>query len=393
MRALVVDPFAGIAGDMFVAALVDLGLGEAWLREMVASLGLPGVGVEVGRVSRRGIDCAKIRFQLPEERAHRHLPDVLEIVQGSGADTEVKELAARAFRRLAEAEAEVHGIPIDRVHFHEVGALDAILDVLCSMAGVRALGIERCFTRPVALGSGWVEIAHGRFPVPAPATAKLLEGIPVQETRLAGECTTPTGAVILATLTGGAEPPSDLRLLGSGYGAGSRDPEDRPNCLRLFLTEVRGREDEELLLIQADLDDLVPEYVPAAQEALMEAGALDAVVHGVSMKKGRPGLRIEALVPRPALDAVLEALFRTTTTIGARFWPVQRPALAREETTLEWRGQRIREKRVRLPDGTIRAKPEYQDVARAAAALGLTPLEVRRALDRLEKPGIHEEPR
>lgn len=393
MRALVVDPFAGIAGDMFVAALLDLGLGEPWLEDLVGSLGIPGVQARVERVGRRGIDCARVTFRLPEERGHRHLADVLEVVERSGAPEDVRTLAERAFRKLAEAEAAVHGIPMERVHFHEVGALDAILDVLCAMAGVRALGVERCFTRPVAMGSGWVDTAHGRFPVPAPATAKLLEGLPVKETRLEGECTTPTGAAILATLTEGAGPPSDLRLLATGYGAGSRDPEDRPNCLRLFLAEVAGPTPDDLLLVQADVDDLPPEYVPAAQDALFAAGALDVVTHGVAMKKGRPGLRVEALVPEARLDAVLRALFGSTTTIGARFWRVDRPALPREESTLEWRGQRIRLKEVRLPDGTVRAKPEYEDVARAAAALGLTPLEVRRALERTDDRGAREGPR
>lgn len=388
MRALVVDPFAGLSGDMFVAALLDLGLGEDWLRDLVASLDLPGVGVAVEQVDRRGIACPHVTFDLPDQPSHRHLEDVLAIVDATAAAPEVKASAARAFRRLAESEAAVHGTPVDRVHFHEVGALDAILDVVCAMAGVQALGVERCFTRAVALGSGWVEIAHGRFPVPAPATLKLLEGLPVAETRMQGECTTPTGAAILATLTEGRTPPSDMRLVASGYGAGTRNPVDRPNCLRLLVVEVADREpDEELLLLQTDVDDLPPEVVPATRDALMEAGALDVVTHGVGMKKGRPGLRIEALVPAPALDGALGALFRETTTIGARFWRVDRPALARSESTMEWRGQRIRRKEVRLPDGTIRAKPEYDDVARAAAALGLSVLEVRRALEALEETG------
>ncbi len=232
----------------------------------------------------------------------------------------------------------------------------------------------------MAVGHGWVDIEHGRFPVPAPATLKLLDGIAVTGENLPGECTTPTGAAILATLTHGRKAPDAYRVLKSGYGAGTRDPEDRPNVLRLIACEIEPA-GESLYVVQADVDDLAAEYVPQAQEALLRAGALDAVISNVAMKKGRPGLRFEALVPAARLDAVLEALFASTTTIGARYWAVQRPALTRTESEIEWRGQRIRRKEVRLPDGTIRSKAEYEDVLKAAEALGVSALEVRREVD------------
>ncbi len=383
VRALIFDPFAGISGDMVVGALVDLGLEPSWLEAFVASLGLGEARARVERATRRGIACARVHFELPVEHAHRHLRHVLEIIDGSAAPAEAKRLAAEAFRRLAAAEAEVHGTSVEKVHFHEVGALDAILDVLCAMAGVVELGIERCYTRPVAVGSGWVEIEHGRFPVPAPATLKLLDGLPVTDSGLGGECTTPTGAAILATLTEGRRPPAEVVVRRSGFGAGTRDPEDRPNCLRLVLCEAPEQADAagRLHVVQTDLDDLAPEYLPPAQEALLEAGAVDVVAYGVSMKKGRPGVRLEALVPEARLEAVLSALFRSTPTIGARHWPVRRPALARREEETEWRGQRIRWKRVTLPGGGERAKPEYEDVVRAARALGLTAHEARHLLE------------
>jgi uncharacterized protein (TIGR00299 family) protein len=380
MPALLFDPFAGISGDMMLGALVDLGLGEDWLRKFVKDLGLGPVGVRVDNVRRRGIACAQVSFDLPHAHAHRHLRNVLEIIDGSGASEGAKARAVDAFHRLAEAEAEVHGTSIEKVHFHEVGALDAILDVLGAMSAVEALGFDTFFTRSVAVGSGWIEIEHGRFPVPAPATLKLLQGIELTGLDLAGECTTPTGAAILATLTGGRKAPAGITVLASGFGAGSRDPEDRPNCLRLISCETDVAH-EELLLVQTDVDDMPAEYAPAALDAAVAAGALDAVVSHVGMKKGRPGLRIEALVPAAALDAVIGVLFRATPTIGLRYWPVTRPALPRAEDVVEWRGQRIRRKRVRLPGGTERAKPEYEDVVRAANALGMTPFEVRQALD------------
>lgn len=388
MKALIFDPFAGISGDMTLAALLDVGLDEQWLREFIAGLGLGDVGVCVERVMRCGISCTHVGFELPPEHAHRHLRHVIEVIDRCNAGDRVKERARDAFTRLAAAEADVHGTTIEKVHFHEVGALDAILDVLCSMAGVEALGLERFFTRPVAVGTGWIDIAHGRFPVPAPATLKLLEGLDVGGFDLEGECTTPTGAAILSTLTHGRRPPSVTVTERSGFGAGSRDTEDRPNCLRLIMCEVADST-ETLYLVQADVDDMTPEYSPSAQDALIAAGALDAVVTQITMKKARPGLRVEALTPVSALDAVLGALFRATPTIGARFWPVTRPALPRTEEVIEWRGQRIRRKRVTLPDGSERAKPEYEDVLRAAAALGITAYEVRTALDSDGTAAVH----
>ena len=380
MKVLIFDPFAGISGDMILGALVDLGLDANWLETFVTDLGLGDIKVKVERTKRRGIDSGRVYFDLPREHAHRHLRHVVEIIDKANVTEVTKARAIEAFTLLARAEAEVHGTTIEKVHFHEVGALDAILDVLCAMAGVEQLGFEEFYTRSVAVGHGWVEIEHGRFPVPAPATLKLLDGMSVTGMDLAGECTTPTGAAVLAALTRGRAAPAAFRVGRTGFGAGTRDPEDRPNCLRLIAAEIEPAA-ETLYVVQADLDDLSAEYVPGAQDALLRAGALDAVVVNLAMKKGRPGLRFEALVPEQALDAVLNALFASTTTIGARYWAVQRPALPRTETEIEWRGQKIRRKEVRLPDGTVRSKAEYEDVLRAAEALGISALEVRRRIE------------
>lgn len=381
MKALIFDPFAGISGDMTLGALVDLGLPEEWLKQFVASLELGDVKVIIERANRRGIACGRVYFDLPREHAHRHLRHIVEILNQAPLSEGVRARSIDAFTRLARAEAAVHGTTIERVHFHEVGALDAILDVACVMAGVDQLGFERFYTRPVCVGSGWVEIEHGRFPVPAPATLRLLEGLTVRDSGLEGECTTPTGAAILATLTNGAAPPARIRVNGSGFGAGTRDPQDRPNCLRLIACEVEAA-GAQLFIVQTDVDDLSPELVPGAQEALLQAGALDAIVLSIGMKKGRPAVRLEALVPEALLANVLDALFRSTTTIGARYWPVERPALQRREETVEWQGQSFRVKRVTLPGGEERSKLEHEDVARAAHELGIPVLEVRRAVEK-----------
>jgi pyridinium-3,5-bisthiocarboxylic acid mononucleotide nickel chelatase len=385
MRALIFDPFAGISGDMMLGALIDLGLEPEWLESFVASLGLPDVRVEIGRTSRRAIACGRVTFDLPHQHAHRHLRHVIDIVDRSPASGVAKVRARDAFTRIATAEARIHGTTIEKVHFHEVGALDSILDVLCTMAAVEHMAFEAFFTRPVAVGRGWVDIEHGRFPVPAPATLELLAGLPLTGWNLEGECTTPTGAAIIATLADRGDP-GQMAITTTGFGAGTRDPEDRPNCLRLIAAEIDDARSasipaESLWIVQSDIDDMAPEYLPPAQDALFAAGARDVTTVQVSMKKGRPGVRLEALVDGTALEGVLEALFRNTPTIGARYWPVSRPALPREEHTVEWHGQRIRLKRVTLPGGGSRSKPEYDDVARAAAALGMTPFEVRRGLD------------
>jgi pyridinium-3,5-bisthiocarboxylic acid mononucleotide nickel chelatase len=365
---------------MTLGALLDLGLPEEWLRDFVTGLGIAEIGVRTERVQRRGIACTRLILELPHEHAHRHLRHVVAIIEGAGVDPQVRDRAVDAFTKLAEAEASVHGTTPEKVHFHEVGALDAIVDILGVMAACQEMGFDRFYTRPITLGRGWAEMAHGSFPVPPPAVLKLLEGLPVRDPELEGECTTPTGAAILKTLTGGAEAPTTFTPVATGFGAGMRDPVDRPNCLRVVAIDPRDGGGGEFVVLQADIDDLVPEYVPALVESVLAAGALDCTVVPVQMKKGRPGLRVEALAEAGSNEAVRGALFRASTTIGVRWWRVEREALRRREEQVEWRGQSVRVKRSLLPGGGERAKPEFEDVVRAAAALGMTPLAVFRAM-------------
>ena len=372
MRALIFDPFAGISGDMTVAALLDLGLPLPWLQGFIGDLGVGPVEVNAERVDRRGISCMRLVLRLPHEHVHRHLSHVVQIIDGTGAPTEVRDRAKQAFTLLAEAEAEVHNTTPERVHFHEVGATDAIVDVLSVMAGCAELGFAEFYTRPVALGRGWVDIAHGHFPVPAPATLKLLQGIPVRDPEWEGECTTPTGAAILQALTGGRESPASFVPERTGFGAGTRDPADRPNCLRLVAVET-ARTADLLVVLQTDVDDLPPEYVPPLLDAALGAGALDCTATPLLMKKGRPGVRIEALVDEREADRVAGALFQASSSIGIRRWTVSRDALPRREERVQWHGHEIRVKRSALPGGGERAKPEFDDVARAAAELGMPP--------------------
>ena len=385
-RCLIFDPFSGISGDMMLGALIDVGLPPEWLRQLTDEIGLDAE-VEVVSVERGAITARHVRIRSKEREAHRNLADILEIIHAAPINQSSRDLAASAFRRLAEVEGAIHGTSPERVHFHEVGAVDAIVDILGVVGGISELGIAACFTRPVAIGRGWVDSAHGRLPLPAPATLKLLEGLPVYDAELEGELTTPTGAVLLAALTKGQELRRTFAPLRSGYGAGTRNPSSHPNCLRVVLAELEpiGR----LCMMQADIDDMSPEYLPALIDALCDAGAIDVWTHPVQMKKGRTGVRIELLVDESRRQPAADALLAASSTIGLRYFRVDREVLPRTTETVEWRGFPIRVKSSQLPGGHVRRKVEYQDVIHAARELGIPPLEVRQEIERQLS---HEQP-
>ncbi len=377
-RCLIFDPFSGISGNMILGGLLDLGLPTDWLTALVDALPVDAE-ISTARVTRGPISAVLVTVRPAAEQPERRLDDVLEIVETAPIDTTARATAAAVFRRLAEAEAAVHGVPPDHVHFHEVGAADALIDVIGAVGGLRELDVERCLTRPVAVGRGWVSTRHGQLPLPAPATLKLLEGLPLRELGLEGEFTTPTGAALLATLTRGATA-TQFRPAKSGFGAGTRDPEEHPNCLRLILGEETGA--AALYLLQADLDDMAPEYLAPLREALTGAGALDVWDYSVRAKKGRSAIRVEALVPADRREAAAQALFLNSTTLGLRLWPVDREVLPRATKSIQWRGMPIRIKARTLADGHVAYKPEYEDIIRAARALGLPPLRVREEIER-----------
>jgi uncharacterized protein (TIGR00299 family) protein len=295
----------------------------------------------------------------------------------------VKERAVRAFRLIGEAEGRVHGVVAERVHLHEVGAVDAVLDIVGSIEGFELLGVDAIYHRPVAIGSGWVEAAHGRLPVPAPATALLLEGLEIAAAGpVEGEATTPTGAALLRVLSSGP-PPARWRLVASGWGAGSRDPKHYPNALRILLAQPAS-EAGQVTVLATDLDDLSPEYVEPLRQAVLAAGALDVQTWPVQMKKGRTGFRCEVVVEESAVEAVTGALFQNSTTAGIRLARVERVTLARRQVTVRLADAvHVRVKILESATGiSPRVKPEYDDVLAAALALGQAPLEVARAAQR-----------
>jgi len=379
MRIAIVDPAAGISGDMTLGALLSLGVPVSWLEELPGRLGVGNVSVTVRDVRRAGITCKQIDFKIPEQPHGRHVGELVKLVERAPISDWVKERALRAFQLVGEAEGRVHGVAPEKVHLHEVGAVDAVLDIVGGIEGFERLGVEAIYHLPVAVGHGWVEAAHGRLPVPAPATAILLEGLELASGGpVEGEATTPTGATLLRVLSSGA-PPERWRMVGSGWGAGQRDPKHYPNALRIVLAESAG-EVARVVLLATDVDDMSPEYVEPLRQALVSAGALDVQTWAVQMKKGRQGFRVEVMAPEALADAVTAELFRHSTTAGVRRWVAERATLSRRQLTVRVDGVAVRVKV--LDGGTPRVKPEYDDVLAAAQALGRPPLDVARAVER-----------
>ncbi|MGH7567641.1 MAG: nickel pincer cofactor biosynthesis protein LarC [Gemmatimonadales bacterium] len=384
MRIAIIDPATGISGDMTLGALIALGLPVGWLEELPHRLGLEGVRVTVRDVSRAGVGCRQVEFAIPPQPHGRHVGELVRLVERAPVSDWVRQRAVRAFQLIGEAEGRVHGVAPEQVHLHEVGAVDAVLDVVGAIEGFEQLGVEAVYHLPVALGTGWVEAAHGRLPVPAPATAILLEGLEVAGAAgpVEGEATTPTGAALLRVLSSGS-PPARWRLVQSGWGAGQRDPERYPNALRVFVAE-EATEAGRVALLATDVDDMSPEYVEPLRQALVTAGALDVQTWPVQMKKGRAGFRVEIVAPEAVADAVTATLFRHSTTAGVRRWVAERATLPRHQLTVQLGPDVAVRVKVLEPvgGGDPRVKPEYDDVLAAARALGKPPLEVARAAQR-----------
>ena len=394
MPIAILDPFSGIAGDMTLGALIAVGLDPEWLKALPGVLGLDGVRVRVQEVVRGEIVCQKVDFDIPPQPHGRHIADIRRLVAAAGVPPTVRDRADRVFTAIAEAEAEIHGMSPDEVHLHEVGAVDAILDVVGSVWGLELLGVTEVYCGTLTVGDGFVTAAHGVLPVPAPATLKLLEGLRVRPgPDGAGELVTPTGAGLVRVLAAGP-PPREYVPLRSGFGAGTKNPIGRANALRLVLAEhadarvaapgVDGGA-ETLVMLAADVDDMTGEQLADLADALRERGAADVVQTATVMKKGRPGVRVEALAHPADADGLEATLFARSTTLGVRRTEVRRRALPRRIATVRVLGHDVRVKVATLPDGAERGKPEFDDVRRVAAATGRPAAEVAsRALAALD---------
>jgi uncharacterized protein (TIGR00299 family) protein len=391
MRTLYFDCFAGASGDMILGALVAAGADARALQERLALLDVAGFELSFETVDRSGISATYARVRTADERQHRHLSAILKIIAESHLSETVKTRASRIFERLGEAEARVHNVPVEKIHFHEVGALDAIVDVVGACIGFELLGVERFVSSPLHVGSGMVEMAHGRFPVPPPAVVELLRDAPVYATDITGELVTPTGAAIISTVCAGefgALPA--MRVAATGYGAGTRQYKDFPNALRVMIgetdeaTEATTAEgaSERLYMIETNLDDASPQIVAYAMERAFALGALDCFLAPVQMKKNRPGVVVSILCRPAEREALTRLLFEETTTLGVRSYEVERRALRREFVGVETGFGKINVKVARRDDGSVsNVAPEYED-CRAAALKAGVPLHVVEAAAR-----------
>ncbi len=367
MKICYLDAFSGISGDMTVGALIDAGADAGALFEMLTSLGT-GAKFEVEKTNRRGITASKFHVNAGQTKNHRHLKDIVEMIAKSGLPDPAKQNATAVFERLGEAEAKVHGIPITKVHFHEVGAVDSISDIAGACAAFHLLGVDAVYSSPVNVGSGTVQTEHGLLPVPAPATAALLAAKPIYARGPAVELTTPTGAAIAVTLARdfGSLPP--LRITSIGYGAGDKDFPEHANVLRVLVGDsTEARESTTVSVIEANIDDSSPQVLGYAMERLLESGALDVTLEPVLMKKNRPGTLLRVIAKPDDREALAQLLFDETSTLGLRIYSAERRVKARQSVEVETPHGKVRMKIA--GDGSF--APEYEDCRALARSSGV----------------------
>lgn len=411
MRILYLDCFAGVSGDMLIGALLDCGLGLASLEAELKKLDLRGYELSLERTVRCGITAAKFDVLTPDHDDHDHdhdqhrhhhgdhghrphdhhrsLSEILRLIDASTLTDRVKERASLIFRRLGEAEAKIHGVDIEKVHFHEVGAIDSIIDIVGAVIGLEQLGIDRIFCSSLHLGTGTFKCAHGTYPVPGPATSELLAGVPVYAGEIEGELVTPTGAAIVTTLASGFGPLPRMRIERVGYGAGTRKYERFPNVLRAMIGEMseeaagEAKEDQTpttVAVIETNIDDLSPQVLGYLMETAIDAGALDLFITPVQMKKNRPGVLLTILCAPSDRERMIDLVFRETTTLGVRYRIEQREVLKREEVRVETPYGPIRVKAARGADGRWRNyAPEFEDCREAAERSGAALRDVQQA--------------
>ena len=368
MKIAYLDCISGISGDMMLGALVDAGVELTTIQAGIDSLDLPSCRLEAEEVRKKGFRATKVNVVYEPERAHRHLHHITDMIDGGSLTATQKDLAKRIFTRLGEAEAKVHGTTLQKVHFHEVGAVDSIADIVGSAIGLDLLGVEQVVCSPIPTGHGFVKISHGRVSIPAPATAELLKGIPLASSAVEAELTTPTGAAIAATVAEdfGALPAMKIETI--GYGAGSRDLDEQPNILRLIVgVTAEADESDQVWILETNLDDVSGELIGHTTTLLLEAGALDAYTTPIHMKKNRPGVMLSVICGADHIAAMEEIIFRETTTLGIRRWPVSRHKLKRAVHQVDTRWGPVDGKLAYWREGVVSFSPEYESCRQVAA--------------------------
>ena len=384
-KILYFDCFAGASGDMVLGALLNAGLPLAELEAALGRLMIPGCRLSADRVLRAGLSATKFRLIEPEghdhphdhgqgrghtdgHHGHRSLAEIVALIEGSALNADPRARAIALFRRLAEAEADIHQMPVDQVHLHEVGALDSIVDIVGAVFGLQWFAADRIVSSPLNVGGGMVHSAHGVFPVPAPATLRLLEGVPVYSSGVQMETVTPTGALLVTGHASEFGPMPAMRVERVGYGAGDRDMPGTPNVLRVIV----GHDDaaasaQRVVVVECEIDDMNPQIYGVLMEKLYAAGALEVFYTAVQMKKNRPGTLVTVVATPDARDAVTGIVFRETTTIGLRYQELLRACLDREVVVVETPVGPVRVKIARRDGEVLNASPEFEDCARAAA--------------------------
>ena len=379
MSEIYFDCFSGASGDMIVGSLLDLGLSLDQLTGELQKLNLQNYSLSANRVVKAGITATKFTVHAGHEHVHRNLFTIESLIRESALSDRIKDSAAKIFVRLAEAEARVHGSTVDKIHFHEVGAVDSIVDIVGACIGFELLGVENILASPLNVGTGFVKAAHGTLPVPAPATVELLKGLPIYSNQIEGELVTPTGAAILSTLARsfGALPSFEIETI--GYGAGTRDTPGAANVLRAFKGVLSSRTasvaggpgSQNVTVIESNIDDMNPQIYGYLQEQLQKLGVLDIFVCPVQMKKNRPGFLLTVVTPPETLEIVADTIFRETTTIGIRYYEAGRKVLERDVVRIDFEYGSIRVKVARREGRIVNFSPEYEDCRIAADKHGI----------------------
>jgi uncharacterized protein (TIGR00299 family) protein len=384
MKIAYFDTIAGVSGDMTLGAFISAGLPLDELGREIGKLNLEGVELEASHIVRSGITAVKVDVIISSKQTHhRHLKDIYQIIDQSSLSERVKNDAKNIFMEVAKAEAKVHNSTIEKIHFHEVGALDSIVDIVGAAICFEKFGIDAVYSSPVKLGNGgFVDTEHGKLPLPAPATSEILKQYPTVLTDIPYELTTPTGAAIIKAMSRGVLSTEQLKIHSIGYGAGTREIPQVPNLLRIMIAEMPQTYDaDELVMIETNIDDMNPEIYPYVLEKLFAAGANDAYLVPIIMKKGRPGVLLSTLVSRSKMDAVLQVMFTQTSTIGVRILPTERKKLQREQREIQTTLGAVKVKAIIL-DGTERLVPEYEECKRLAEAHKLPLVEVYKMVEK-----------
>jgi uncharacterized protein (TIGR00299 family) protein len=379
MKILAYDCFSGISGDMNLGAMIDLGVDKEYLIDELKKLNLGGWDLIVQRDQRHGIHGTKVTVKLTShEHTHRHLPDIEKIINDSTLENVTKELSRKIFMKIALAEASVHGISVDQVHFHEVGAIDSIIDIVGAAICFNVLKADVVHVSTLELGGGFVNCDHGKLPVPAPATSEIIKGIPVKKDGVDFEATTPTGAAILAALGTDFGPDLVMKIEKIAYGVGQKDHHDVPNLLRVFLGETTENHGSghDALQLECNIDDMNPEFFEYISDRLFKAGASDVFFSNIIMKKGRPGILLNVICETELADSVKNIIFTESTSLGIRTFPFRKDTLVRKFETIKSIYGDISIKRSYYNGNEVSCKPEYEECKRIAAEKGIPVKEV-----------------